>query len=176
MRGGSTLYLDFETRCVLDLKSVGTHRYVADPSFKVLVVNYAFDDGPVISRLDRFVDFLDDSLTAINRVVAHNIQFERAVLRRIARVDKNIDWVCTAARARRCGLPSALKDVAKALRLPVQKDTRGKYLIRKLCRPLADGSFCDDPTLLKELAEYGAIDVEVCRQLDLMLPQLDQIE
>lgn len=169
---------------MLDLKAVGTHRYVADPSFLILIINYAIDDGSIISQYNsndaKFFQHFADALVAAKRIVAHNVQFEQAVTACVIgdnmKVLPNQKWICTAARARRCGLPSSLRDAAKALQLSVQKDTRGKQLIRKLCRPRADGTFCEDPELLEELASYGATDVEVCRQLDHVLPELDQIE
>ena len=135
----TTVYLDYETRCVLDLQKVGTYRYVCDPSFKILIVNYAIGNGPVISVYAPSSDFdaFAGALMNATRLVAHNAQFEHAVTCEVLDAECLAflpEWECTAARARRCGLPSALDGAARALQLPVQKDPRGKQLIRKISR------------------------------------------
>ena len=37
------MFLDYETRCLLDLRKVGAYRYTADPSFQVLLIAWAID-------------------------------------------------------------------------------------------------------------------------------------
>ena len=46
------LSMDFETYSEADIKETGSYRYINDPTFEVLLLAYAFDDGPV-----RLVDF-----------------------------------------------------------------------------------------------------------------------
>ena len=41
------LFIDFETSSEADIKDVGVHRYVADPSTEIICCAYAFDDEPV---------------------------------------------------------------------------------------------------------------------------------
>jgi DNA polymerase len=68
---------------------------------------------------------------------AYNAAFERVCLR-AAGYDIPVEqWRCTSVLALQLGLPGHLADVAKALRLPQdkQKMTAGKRLIRKFCIP-----------------------------------------
>ena len=46
------LFLDFETRSTVDIAKCGSFKYIADPSFDVLLLAYAWDDEPV-----KLVDF-----------------------------------------------------------------------------------------------------------------------
>jgi DNA polymerase len=177
----TTLYLDYETRAVADLTLTGPYVYVVDPTFRVLVINYAVDTGPVITVYGdepaKYRVFLE-ALANAGRIVAHNVQFEWLVTSKLLRrqVPAIGAWDCTSSRARRHGLPAALGDAADALGLEHRKDKRGAQLIRLLCRPRKDGTFCNDAGLIAELGAYGARDVEVLRELDLALPTLDPNE
>jgi DNA polymerase len=177
-----TLYLDFETRCELDLRRVGAYRYVEHESFDVLLIAAAVNDGDVFvfDPLESPIYLqLVQSLLLIDafRIVAHNVSFERLVTARWfgARID-DARWDCTAARARMCGLPGDLDGAARACGLPVLKDTRGKRLIRMLCTPRPDGSFNEDPALMREFEAYASRDVMVTRLLDKKLPRLPLYE
>jgi len=55
--------------------------------------------------------------------------------------------------------PQALEDAAIFLGTTQQKDTAGKRLITKLCKPNKKGQFVDDPVLLDQLYEYCKQDV-----------------
>jgi DNA polymerase len=167
-----TVYLDYETRCRANLKQVGAWRYVRDSSLKILIINYCIDDGPVISVFHddaRGCSLFANILRRAERVVAHNVTFDRLVSLRYG-IETGAVWDCTMARARMAGLPPSLKGAAPALGLPVQKDKEGAVLIKLLCMPNAEGKFHEDPDALKRLAAYGAQDVVVCRALDLALP------
>ena len=49
------LFVDFETRSTVDIAKCGSFKYIADPSFDVLLLAYAWDDEPV-----KLVDCLDE--------------------------------------------------------------------------------------------------------------------
>lgn len=104
------LHLDIETYSECDLKKCGLYRYAEDPTTELLVVCYAFDDGPVhvwvpreeipdtvntgtLARLDENAwlsisleapQTLRDWIEAGYEVRAHNAQFERIVLNGVA--------------------------------------------------------------------------------------------
>ena len=42
----TTAHIDIETYCDLSLKDVGVYKYASHPSFKILLLAYAIDDGP----------------------------------------------------------------------------------------------------------------------------------
>lgn len=43
------LFLDIETYSEADIATCGAYKYIADPSFQILMISYAFDDGEVIT-------------------------------------------------------------------------------------------------------------------------------
>lgn len=172
------LYLDYETRCALDLRKVGAYRYVADKSCRILLLAYAVNDGPIVTlfwnECDGWSEF-DRLLQSASQIIAHNVGFDRLVTdallnRAFIPYDR---WHCTAARARAAGLPSPLGDAARALGLPYQKDARGKALIKRYSMPQKDGSFREPtPEDRDAWRAYAARDVELLRQLDHRLPEL----
>lgn len=41
------LHIDIETYCDLDVSDVGVYRYAEDPSFRIILFAYSFDEGPI---------------------------------------------------------------------------------------------------------------------------------
>lgn len=85
-------------------------------------------------------------------------------------------FYCTAAQARRRSLPGALDDLGRALGLELQKDKRGRELIRFLSIPQADGTFLRDRDLMHEFGRYCLQDVRVERAAARMSPALSEEE
>lgn len=175
-----SLHVDIETYCDLDLKSVGVHKYAGHPSFEVLLVWYALDDGEVrVIEPRRDVGELESlrELLADPRVIAraHNAGFEITCLS--ALLGMKLDparWSCTMAGASYLGLPASLDAVAQVLGLAEKKDARGKALINYFSRPCkptaANGGRTrnlpgDDPARWETFRDYCAQDVRVEREL-----------
>lgn len=140
------LFIDIETRSVVDLKKTGVYRYSCDPSTRILIVSWAIGAGPV----QRWYPFRTPAPAGLLAAmadprfvrVAHKASFERVMLNSpIARslgLPDTSDvrlWTCTAARAARMGLPRTLGGSCAALGLPVQKDDEGHKLMLKMCKP-----------------------------------------
>ena len=170
----------------------GLYRYAFHPDFRILLVAYAVDDGPV-----QIID-LEESATGIPEwildalleekvtKVAHNATFERVCLSvylwQTGRRQKGwlmpaTSWHCTMVQASRCGLPMSLKEAGAALGLEQQKMTEGKSLIKLFCTPKekkAEGLFDDSdrnlpedfPEEWKTFKAYCIRDVEVEREID----------
>ncbi|MDE1906811.1 MAG: hypothetical protein KGH75_10235, partial [Rhodospirillales bacterium] len=159
---------------------------------EILLWSYAIDDGPLKVYYPFFYQpFPDDLAEAIldeeTIFVAHNASFERVLLTivgarflnpaihaQIRRVDR---WRCTAAMARSCGLPGALDNTAKALRMQVEKDREGYLLMMRMCKPLkfnVDGEpiWLEDEASILRLGQYCMVDTEVERDIDKALPDL----
>ena len=182
------LHLDFETRSTVDLRVTGAYRYAEDPETEVILACYAVDDGPVQTWFHTDAVALPEDLRAALEdddciIVAHNAGFEKAMMRYIMGprhgwpVPPPHRWDDTAARAARQALPRSLEGAAMALGLEVQKDTEGRSLMLRMCRPRSvaeDGkiTWWDDDARMKRLAQYCATDVEVERELDKILRQL----
>ena len=145
------LFLDLETFSSVNIGEAGAFRYVEAPDFSILLVAYAWDDGPV-----RVLDLAQlpqlrwesirrawaDLLAAIRDPsiikVAHNSAFERAALSRVLGVDlPPEEWEDTMVLAAYNGLPLSLDGAGAALGLPLQKIKDGTALINYFCRPCA---------------------------------------
>lgn len=131
--------VDFETRSEANLKDVGAWRYAAHPSTEILFLAYKMPGEE--TRLwwpeIPFPDELVEAATAGLMFEAHNIGFERAVwiykLTHLCPVPKK--WADTMAVCAYRAVPLKLDEVGKVLKLDVQKDARGKYLINTLSKP-----------------------------------------
>ena len=45
----TTMFIDIETYSSAPLSKCGVYRYCDSPDFEILLLSYAFDDGPVIT-------------------------------------------------------------------------------------------------------------------------------
>jgi len=136
------LHIDFETYCDIDVREVGAQAYARHRSCEVLMMSWAYDnDEPELWLpegpwdYDCLPNHLHDSL-ARGPICAHNIEFELNILRHVLGIHPKLrNMHDTAALALVNGLPKSLAGAGAALDLPVQKDTRGGFLIRKFCTP-----------------------------------------
>jgi DNA polymerase len=173
------IILDTETYGTVDLRECGSFVYAAHPDTRLLVVTWAEGDGPV--NVWTHMDGTPPPRFVGRTLVAHNCQFDSAILERFGLVE-NCEWQDTAAQAAMCALPRGLDKAAAALGLDVRKDKRGRLLIQKLCKPQRPSKsnphtdpmlrWPDYRELLNELAAYGEQDIVVCREVYRTLPKL----
>ena len=73
------IFCDIETRSRVDLKKSNVYRYAADPDFRILMLAYAADDGPVEVTMDpdEITRLLEAWVDSEVRIIAHNAAFER---------------------------------------------------------------------------------------------------
>ena len=167
------LFLDFETRSVLDLKEVGLWNYVRHPSTDVWCMAWAFGDAEPQVWRPGVAGMLQDVYdhVRIGTVIAHNAIFELGVWNEIMvprygwpRLDP-AQTHCTMAQAYAMGLPGGLEDAALALGLSVLKDVEGRSLMLRLARPRRmEGTapiWWDDQDKLDRLYAYCQQDVRV---------------
>lgn len=165
------LWIDLETRSQCDLKKEGLMRYVTDPSTEVICASYAFDDEPVKTWFaednPQFPKELIEYFKSGDLNSAHNARFERLMFDYVIGPDYGFKppqlnkWQCTAARAMAHGLPAALGEVCRAMKLPIQKQTEGTRLISTYCAP---GFLTEWKPGDKELMQnYCEMDVETMR-------------
>lgn len=185
------IHLDFESRSRVDIWTSGAYIYASDDSTEIICLAYAVDNAPV--KIIRYADILMadliDPFSELRELAeaddtlfyAHNAIFEQLIwmfkltaygLPRMP-IRK---WRCTAAKALAHGLPKSLQDCAKALGLKHQKDMAGKQAMLKICRPKNDGSWEEDPDLIKIVENYCGQDVETERDIDNSLPELHPLE
>lgn len=140
--------IDLETYSSVDIRKSGAFKYVESDDFEILLLAYAWDDGPV-----RVIDFTlmedDDCPTAeeLQDVVAgirdpdvvkvaHNSAFERACLSKyLKQALPAEEWEDTMILAAMNGLPMSLDEAGAALQLKDQKIKEGTALISYFCKP-----------------------------------------
>lgn len=131
---------DLETYSSENLKRAGATRYAEATDFEILLMSYAYDDGPV--QLWDFTEqgpppWLAEVLTDPEVTkVAWNMAFERACLRSALGVYSPPEqWRDAMTMAAMQGLPMSLEAAGEALKLEQQKLTTGKALINYFCKP-----------------------------------------
>lgn len=184
------MHADCETFSLLDLRKVGAYRYAQHPSTECLIWCWALDDGPVQVWLPWRSPTMPVALvTAIASgclIGAHNAEFERQIWRYVLKGPQlpRSRWRCTAVKSAAAGLPRALDDALTAMGNEVQKDPRGKKLIRLFCgprKPTKKNSSTrirptDEPAAFQEFIAYCQQDVRAERALHKALPDLNQQE
>ncbi len=146
------LLIDLETYSSADITKTGAFKYAEAPDFEILLLAYAWDDGPVqvIDMTER--EPVTDERTAAKAAalasvvagitdpdvvkVAHNSAFERACLTRyLGRDLPPEEWEDTMILAAMNGLPLSLDAAGAALELRDQKIREGTALISYFCKP-----------------------------------------
>ncbi len=170
------LWLDFETRSRCDLTVRGVYNYAMDPSTEVLCMSYAFDDEEVRTWTpDK--PFPVTVMHYKGQIRAHNAAFERLILWYVCGSHHTLEqFYCTAAQARANCLPGALEDVGRAVSSQMKKDHRGAQLIRQLSIPRADGTFNEDPVLMREMVGYCEQDVRTMRAVSKAMRDMSILE
>ncbi len=180
------LYIDTETFSPINLKTAGLARYATQ--VEVMLVSWAVGDGPAYCWDVTTGDAMPPKLLAAardcTRVLAHNAQFDTAVLEHalpdLAALLRG-KWYCTLAQAQRHGLPGALYKLSLALRLPQdkQKDARGRDLIRMFCIQPKSGersTRASHPQEWREFVQYATQDIVALRAAHRKLPTWNDTE
>ena len=179
------LLIDLETYSSVDISKAGAFKYVESPDFEILLLAYAWDDGPVrvldltelvdspeaMERGQRCLDILRTIQDTDTVKVAHNSAFERACLSKYLGAELSAEeWEDTMILAAMNGLPMSLDAAGAALQLQDQKIKEGTTLINYFCKPcrptIANGGRTRNlpehaPDKWERFKEYCRRDVEV---------------
>ena len=167
-----TLWVDTETRGRVNLRESGAYAYAE--SAEVLLVTYAFGDGPVqVIELGRGEVLPEELVRALTDPTiqkrAFNAEFDFLVLRHGQKLPlDSSQWACSSFQALYCGLPNSLANVTKVLRV-TDKKADGKPLIRKFSIPSKDGTFTNPEAAPEEWAQfvaYATQDITAMRAAD----------
>lgn len=147
-------------------------------------MGFAYDDEPVVVLSATQVRTGEFKLRPGTTFVASNAPFEDAIWEYVMHKKYGYPpmrdvkrWDCVMARALMVGLPGKLEHYAKVLGLPHQKDLEGRAAMLRLSKPkgydaLGDPIWENDPELIRKMMAYCAIDVEVERGADKVLPMM----
>lgn len=179
----TTLYIDIETQSNVDLKKKGQELYFSDPDFRLYLLGYAVDNGPIKTiryPSRRFEDLPADFKKAASdknvRIVAANAAFDHggfnrwiSVPTKYRRLTDYRCWSDTAARSRALGVPGDLDKASKFFGRG-GKDTEGSALLKNYytVKEIPE-------TDLLRLESYLKVDVAELRGLDIVLPELDDV-
>jgi DNA polymerase len=171
-----TLWIDFESRSRVDLRSKGVYNYAQDGSTDVLCMSYAFDDEDVQTWLPD-QPFPDAVRAHTGEIRAHNATFERLIFWYVLQIPFKLEqFYCTATQARSNCAPGGLEDVGRFASSDMRKDHRGNQLIRLLSVPQANGTFREDSALMAEMVRYCEQDVRAMRAVSKAMRPLSEIE
>ena len=164
--------IDFETRSFADLTEVGLDKYANCLSTEVLCIAFGTTPDNVVvcepthnsndwlSKLNFLLKHVADG----GKIQAWNAMFEYAIWNCVCvpkygwpplKLEQCIDSMAVAAAN---NIPQSLGDASIFMDAEHQKDTRGRYLIQKLCKP-HKGVFNNDPELMAEMFQYCQQDV-----------------
>jgi len=152
--------IDFETRSLLDLPTVGLDNYSKHHSTEVICMAYSIDRGPV-QLWHPELSFPNIFFSPKVVIQAWNAGFELHILRNVLGI--SVKWeqmIDTMAWAAANNVPQSLEEAAIFLGTNQQKDPIGKRLIQKLSKPQKDGTFIKDPQLLQQMYSYCVNDVK----------------
>jgi DNA polymerase len=180
------LYIDFETRSRVDLKTAGLKKYAKNSSTEVLMMCWAIGDEKfqLWTQGQPIPNKVAEHVVLGGTVVAHNAQFELALwnyqMTKQGWPPLRIEQMrCTMAACYAMGLPGALEDAGGALGLSVHKDAEGRALMLKMCKPKPDGTYYDNPEVRRRLGEYcirdGEVEREIYKRLQQLAPQEQQL-
>ena len=186
MAGKRILYTDIETFSATDIRSAGSYKYMDDPAFEILLLSFAWDDGPVgVLDLTDPSDHeeLQDIIAGLKDPdvikIAHNSAFERrAYHRAFCFYQPPEQWVDTMILCAMNGLPMSLENAGEALGLEEQKIKEGAALISYFCKPckptISNGGRTRNlphhaPDKWERFKAYAKRDVEVMRTIYKML-------
>jgi DNA polymerase len=194
------IHLDFETRSEADLKTCGVHVYARHPSTRVICASWAVDDGEPRLWFDpRFgleggdIDDLFALAWQGETIAAFNAEFERLIwnhvlLRQLVsyqagriRALRIEQTYCVAIAAYAMTYGRTMADVAAQCGAAELKDTRGKTLVQRHCKPsgvdlIGGPKWNDDREGILELGEYCRQDVRTERAILHRLEPLSKYE
>ena len=181
--------IDFETRSAIDLAEQGLDIYANDDTTEVLCTAFGTTPDNVVVQAPTPTEdppayclrWLLDHVAAGGKIQAWNAMFEYAIWNCVCvpkygwpelKLEQCVDTMAIAAAN---NVPQSLGDAAIFMDANQQKDTRGRYLIQKLCKP-HKGVFNNDPELMKELFDYCAQDVRTEMAIGSVLRPLSDAE
>jgi len=188
------LTFDLESRSKIDLTKCGMYVYAEDPSTDIMCFAFQTNneepflwipekfrylyEGPIVTK-DQFQWAIDNA----DIIEAHNAGFEAIMWQEIMVKRYGFKPLiflklrCSAAKAAAMALPRKLEDACLALNLPQQKDTEGRRIMLKMCKPRKPTKnnaaiWHELPEDFQKLCNYCKQDIRAEYSLSESLPEL----
>lgn len=136
------LSIDLETYSEISISDAGAQRYIADPSFEILLFAYSIDGQEVqiidLANGEEVPGWLKTALVNPAYIKhAYNAPFEYGCLSKYFGTLYPSQWRCTMMHGLYCGYTAGLDATGRAVGLPEDKQKLriGKELIRYFCVP-----------------------------------------
>jgi DNA polymerase len=178
------IWFDCETFSEVPIKW-GTYRYAEN--CEVMIVTYAFDDGPVrtwdVTAGGKMPGDLEYALLDTDDLVtAHNAMFDRTVLNlsKNLRVPISLErWRCNMVRALAHSLPGGLDKLCEILNVEQDKAKlkTGRNLIHLFCKPQPKNAKIrratreTHPEKWQEFLDYAGMDIVAMREVARKMPK-----
>lgn len=136
------LFLDFETKSLLDLNDVGRYNYVHHPSTSPLMLGWAFDDEPVQlwqqhENPDLPARVLDALCSPEVLKIAWHAPFEKDVLSVCFGIDIPLEqWADPNILCRYLSAAGDLREAGEIFNIPPELRKLDKGLLKKFCAPI----------------------------------------
>jgi DNA polymerase len=187
-----TVFWDLETRSAVNLRDSGAHVYAIDASTQLLCLVFAINDEEPQLWLPTDLApavFLEIAACPTEwQLVAHNYEFERAILENILIPRHGFQPIplvshhCSQRLALANAYPAELDRLAQALGLPYRKDPAARKAMLAVSRPKAQRkrkattvpTWDEDPAKLQLLYERCKLDVITTRAV-WQSPKLKQL-
>lgn len=170
--------MDVESYSTVNLTKSGVYSYTESPNFELLLLQYAFDDGPVVvvdfmageATPQEFIDALDDPAVVF---ICWNANFERTTLaKHFNRPMPPEKFECAMVKAATLGMPLDLDRAGRALKIKNKKHSSKPMRFFTIpCKPTAANGMRmrnlphHDPDLWQQFLAYGKQDVEAEREI-----------
>jgi DNA polymerase len=177
------MIIDYETQSSVDLKRYGSHKYIADPSTRILSMAVQLPNGQKYFYVPEYqtvnLPLNIDGIPILRRLVpmsdecaAHNATgFESLVTKRF--FNKEPQWLDTIHLCRQNGLPGALEKVAQILGNGLKLDGLKSVL---LMQPKNGKYPCGTLPLWLSILRYNMQDVILTEAIMKRFPKLQEPE
>ena len=168
------LHIEIVTQSKVPLSRSGVHGYAQSEETRLMMLSYAWGDGPV-QQVDAYHDepIPDDVIEGLLfpdvRKISSNAELVRVCLGKLLKLDFPAkQWYCMSIWHSYVGLPESLDAAGDILGIQTPKPKEGASLIHFFCTPNAQGQFNSPDDHTEKWAackDYNARCVEAEREI-----------
>ena len=155
-----TLYIEIITQSKVPLSRSGVSRYAQSEETRLMMLSYAWGDGPV-QQVDAYHDepIPDDVIEGLLfpdvRKISSNAELVRVCLGKLLKLDLPAkQWYCMSIWHSYVGLPESLDAAGDILGIQTPKPKEGASLVHFFCMPNAQGQFNSPDDYPEKWAAY----------------------